>query len=114
MFVRKCDFISPLITLYYKGETRHSSIFSGLISIILIILVLYICIFISFDFLFKLNPNSFYFIMKVKDFDTIKLSHNFFFHYISFLDEYTKQDVFDERVLSIIGVNDGSFISLMF
>ena len=114
MIIRSVDFISPLITLYYKGETRHSSIFSGLISIILIILVLYICIFISFDFLFKLNPNSFYFIMKVKDFDTIKLSHNFFFHYISFLDEYTKQDVFDERVLSIIGVNDGSFISLLF
>ena len=79
MIIRSVDFISPLITLYYKGETRHSSIFSGLISIILIILVLYICIFISFDFLFKLNPNSFYFIMKVKDFDTIKLSHNFFF-----------------------------------
>ena len=79
MIVRSFDFISPLITLYYKGETRHSSIFSGLISIILIILVLYICIFISFDFIFKMNPNSFYFIMNIKDVGTIKLSHNFFF-----------------------------------
>ena len=114
MIIRSVDFISPLITLYYKGETRHSSIFSGLISIILIILVFYISLFISFDFLFKLNPNSFYFIMKVKDVDTIKLSHNFFFHYISFLDEYTKEDVFDERVFSIIGLSSNSFISFIF
>ena len=78
-----------------------------------IFIIVYICIIISFDFLFKLNPNSFYFIMKVKDFDTIKLSHNFFFHYISFLDEYTKQDVFDERVLSIIGLNNNCFIKFL-
>ena len=114
MIVRSFDFISPLITLYYKGETRHSSIFSGLISIILIILVLYICIFISFDFIFKMNPNSFYFIMNIKDVGTIKLSHNFFFHYISFLDEYTKKDVFDEKVFSVIGINKNSFNSFIF
>ena len=79
MFIRNFDFISPLITLYYKGEIRYNSIFSDLIIIILIILVFFICLFISFDFLFELNSNSFYFIMKVKDFDTIKLIHNFFF-----------------------------------
>ena len=78
MFFKNVDFISPLITLYYKGEIRHNSIFSDLILIIHIILVFFICLFISFDFLFELNPNSFYFIMKVKDFDTIKLTHNFF------------------------------------
>ena len=108
MFVRKCDFISPLITLYYKGETRHSSIFSGLISIILIILVLYICIFISFDFLFKINPTSFYFITKIKDIGIINLNQNYFFHYITFIDEERKEDVFDDKLFSVIGMNNPS------
>ncbi len=108
MFVRKCDFISPLITLYYKGETRHSSIFSGLISILLIILVLYICIFISFDFLFKINPTSFYFITKIKDIGIIPLNQNYFFHYITFIDEGRKDDVFDDKLLSVIGMNNPS------
>ena len=29
MYIRKFDFITPLITLYYKGEDIHSSLFSG-------------------------------------------------------------------------------------
>jgi len=53
MIIRKCDIISPLITLYYKGETRHSSISSGCISIIVFILTSIIYLYISFDFLFK-------------------------------------------------------------
>ena len=108
MIIRSVDFISPLITLYYKGETRHSSIFSGLISIILIILVLYICIFISFDFLFKINPTSFYFITKIKDIGIINLNQNYFFHYITFIDEERKEDVFDDKLFSVIGMNNPS------
>ena len=34
MFLKKIDFISPEITLYYKGSLSHSSIISGIISLI--------------------------------------------------------------------------------
>ncbi len=102
MKIRKCDIISPLITLYYKGETRHSSIFSGCISIIVIILTSIICLYISFDFLFKRNPTSFYYLKKDKNIGTINLTYDYFFHYITFLNKYSKEDLYDNKTFSII------------
>lgn len=84
MYIRKLDYFSPLITLYYKGETRHSSLFSGIISILFSIFVFLVCLFISLDFLLKKNPSSSYFKREIKDVGKINLTHNFFFHYISF------------------------------
>ena len=34
MILKKIDFISPEITLFYKGSLSHSSIISGIISLI--------------------------------------------------------------------------------
>ena len=39
-FIKKFDMISPPITLYFKGEDQHSSIFSGILSIIIGLLIL--------------------------------------------------------------------------
>ena len=50
MIIRKFDYFSPVITLYYKGEKRHSSIFSGIISIIFSIFLITVGIYISIDF----------------------------------------------------------------
>ena len=108
MNIRKCDIISPLITLYYKGETRHSSIFSGCISIMVIILTSIICLYISFDFLFKKNPTSFYYLKKDKNIGTINLTYNYFFHYITVLNKYSKEDLYDNKTFSIIGINNAS------
>ena len=107
MYIRKFDFITPLITLYYKGEDKHSSLFSGFFSIILSIIVSIICIFISFDFLFKQNPTAFYYKIKVKDTGIFKLAHNNFFHYLTFIDDKTKENAFDEKLFSVIGLNNG-------
>ena len=107
MYIRKFDFITPLITLYYKGEDKHSSLFSGFFSIILSIIVSIICIFISFDFLFKQNPTAFYYKIKVKNTGIFKLAHNNFFHYLTFIDEKTKENAFDEKLFSVIGLNNG-------
>jgi len=108
MIIRKCDIISPLITLYYKGETRHSSIFSGCISIIVFILTSIICLYISFDFLFKRNPTSFYYLKKDKNIGIINLTNNYFFHYITFLNKYSKNDLYDNKTFSVIGINNAS------
>ena len=107
MYIRKFDFITPLITLYYKGEDKHSSLFSGFFSIILSIIVSIICIFISFDFLFKQNPTAFYYKIKVKNTGIFKLAHNNFFHYLTFIDDKTKENAFDEKLFSVIGLNNG-------
>ena len=111
MFIRKFDYISPLITLYYKGETRHSSLFSGCFSIILTLFTIILSIFLSFDFLFKVNPTSFYFKKQINDIGRINLTYDYFFHYITFLqgyyEKYEEED-FDENAFSIVGINNVS------
>ncbi len=111
MLIGKFDYISPLITLYYKGETRHSSIFSGLISIILAIFVIIIGVFVSFDFLFKRNPTSFYSKKEIRDIGTIELSNHFFFHYLSFIEDDNLH--FDNKSFSSIGINNISYYDFL-
>ena len=111
MLIRKFDYFSPVITLYYKGEKRHSSIFSGIISIIFSIFLITVCIYISIDFLFKKNPSSFYFKREMKNIEIFNLTHDYFFHYITFLDDETKKNDFDEKAFSLIGINNESFVN---
>ena len=40
MFLKKIDIISPKITFHYNGSLAHSSIFSGILSIISILLII--------------------------------------------------------------------------
>ena len=109
MFIRKFDYFSPLITLYYQGEIRHCSRFSGILSIIFSSFVCMICLYISFDFLFKVNPNTYYSKKEVKDFGIVELTNNTFFHYLSFIDEDNNKNYFDDRIYSVIGINNESF-----
>ena len=40
MILKQIDFLSPQITLYYKGSLSHNSIISGLLAIIAFILII--------------------------------------------------------------------------
>jgi hypothetical protein len=60
MFVKKFDFLSPKITLYYKGSSSHSSKLSGIISIISVIFIFSLSIYFSLDLIQRKNPNTYY------------------------------------------------------
>ena len=55
------DFISPRITLFYKGQLKHSSIPSVFISIISVISITILSIIFSLDFILRRNPTAFYY-----------------------------------------------------
>ena len=59
MFIKKVDFLSPNITFYHKGALSHSSIFSGIISIISILLIILLAIYFSLDIIKRKNPKHF-------------------------------------------------------
>ena len=67
MTLKKFDFISPYITLYFKGEDRHSSIFSGILTIILYILVFGFSIYYTIIFVNKSNPTIYFYNRYVSD-----------------------------------------------
>ena len=61
MFFKNCDLISPKITLYFKGEKIHSSIFSGILTIIAYLTVFGFILYYIIRFIKKKNPTIYYY-----------------------------------------------------
>ena len=112
--LRHCDFISPEIVLHYNGDERHSSVASGLMSIGLLTLIIYLVIYISNDFLFHLNPTAFYYKYYLSDLGTYNLDSTGFFHFVNFeFLEGSGLNKIDLKSYAIIGVaqKDATYIS---
>ena len=101
--ISKCDFISPNITLYYRGEENHSSMSSGLISIFLIITIIFFVIYLSFDFITRKNPNSYYYQTYTDDIGIHYLNSSSIFHFIIINYNQFYNYPIDDRYFEIIG-----------
>ena len=105
MYIRKMDFISPRITLYYKGERTHSSIFAGLLTIIVDIICVIFGIVYFLKFIHKLNPQVYYYNRFVEDAGEFPLNSSLMFSFIQIIDtEKNIPDVVDFDILNIIGI----------
>ena len=60
MFIKKMDWLSPPITLYFKGETQHISIFSGILSICAYILVFTAIIYYFLGYIQRQSPKAYF------------------------------------------------------
>ena len=102
------DFISPEITLFYRGKEKHSSFFSTIISILILILIIFLIIYLSKDFLFKKNPTSFTYNTYVDKIHLIPFNSTGILHYINIYNTNDKIHKIDKRAFQIIGlpVND--------
>ena len=83
MFLKQIDIISPKITFYYNGSLAHSSIFSGILSIIAIILIIAFSAPFINDFIKKKNLNTFYFNSFIEDAPTLMINSTSLFHFVS-------------------------------
>ena len=61
MFITALDYISPSITFYHKGNLSHTSIFSGILSIIAIVFVFILGVNYSLEIIQRTDPNTYYF-----------------------------------------------------
>ena len=82
MFLKSFDIISPTITLYYKGDTSHPSIISGVISIIACVIILILGIIDLTNYLKKKNPTAHFFNRYVKDIGDFYINETSLFNYI--------------------------------
>ena len=104
MFLRNFDFLSPEITLFYKGNERHSSISSGIITLLLFFFIIFLINFLSIDFIFKKNPSAFFYNKYIENLDIINLNSNGIFHFVSFFLNNPNNNIFiDKKAISIIG-----------
>ena len=106
MFLRKLDYLSPAITLYYKGEQSHSSIVSGLLTIIVYSICLLFIVIYSIDFVKKANPRVCYYNRYVEDAGEFPVNSSSMFNFIQILDtEKNTPDIVDFDLITIIGID---------
>lgn len=85
MFLKKLDIISPRITIYHKGSLMHSSIVSGILSIITFIFIFIIIIYYSLDMIQKKNPKIYNIESYIEDVPIFKINLTSFFHFINII-----------------------------
>ena len=106
MFIKYLDFLSPRITFYHKGFLSHSSISSGILSIIAVIFVIILGIHFSLDIIRKINPKTFYLHSFVADAGIYQLNSSSLFHYISIIQIFEGKTIYEEldlEAFTIIG-----------
>ena len=82
MIFKKIDMLSPPITLFFKGDNSHSSIFSGILTIVAYIIIVIFGVYYSLDFIQKKNPSVFFFDRYIEDSGEFTLNSSSIFHYI--------------------------------
>ena len=108
MILKKIDFVSPEITLFYKGSLSHSSIISGILSLISCCIIIGISIYYFLSLIYremdcpKIANNHQY----IDDAGSFPLNSSSFFHFVSFDEDGSHQyyDNFDFTSFNLIGL----------
>ena len=105
MLLRKLDFLSPPITLYFKGENSHSSIFAGILTIIVYSICCAFIVLYAIQFIKKANPQVCYYNRYVEDAGEFPVNSSSIFNFIQILDTAKNiPDPIDFDILTIIGI----------
>ena len=114
MFLRKLDMLSPYITLYFKGERKHSSKFSGLLSIIAYVIVFFIGIYYIYDYIYNKVPQAYFYNRYIEDAGNYPLNSSSLFNYIQIYEKRANIPIhFDFSIIRAIGVETGIYDTYM-
>ena len=107
MIFKKIDLISPDITLYNKGFLSHSSIISGLIYVIALIIILIFGIYYFVIFFKKKNPEAYFYNHFIEDAGTFPINSSYLYHFISLMDTRVSDTDFgfDFESFRLIGID---------
>ena len=95
MFIKKFDYLSPPITFYYQGAHSHTSIISGILSIISAIIIIISAGYYLYELIKRKDVNAFYFKSFIEDSGTYPINASSFFHFISLGESYTGFDWYE-------------------
>ena len=105
MILRNLDFLSPEITLYFKGRYKHSSIFSGIITLISYAVILACIIYYTLDFIDRNNPSIYFFNRYVEDAGAYPLNESSIFHYLNLIGASRDKSIeYDFNSIRIYGI----------
>ena len=85
MFLKKIDFLSPKLTLHFFNLYSHSSIISGILTLITYFLYLLSFIYFLLEIFLRENGTSFFYNQMIEDAGSFKMNESMF-HYLRVLD----------------------------
>ena len=114
MFISKFDLLTPPIGLHFRGKGSHSSIFSGIITLLAYLIIIYFAVRYSLEFIKKKNPTAYYVNRQIEDAGIYNFNSTSFFHYIYLTTKKEREIVdFDFDSFRIIGFNTKGFQSFL-
>ena len=107
MILKKFDWISPPITLFFKGEGSHVSMYSALLSIAAYVIVVVFTFYYALGFINRDSPKAYFFTRYVDDAGTFPVNATQMFHFIQVSDPITNEKVpLDFAAFRIVGFDD--------
>ena len=107
MFILKIDMISPPITLSYKGDNKHSSIISVILTGLAYIIVFVFVVYYALEFINRENPTAYFFNRYIEDAGTFPVNASSMFNFIQLVDLDSNKPVpFDFRALRVLGFDE--------
>ena len=100
------DFLSPRITLYHGGRIRHSSFFSGLLTLISYFICLIIAIYSSLDMIKHRKPTAYFYKSFNNETGYYSLDSNGLFHFFQFMNSQKNLFPYDSKFLRIKGMRE--------
>ena len=95
MFIKSLDYLSPSITFYYQGAHSHTSIISGILSIISMAIIMIFAGYYLYGLIIRNGLNAFYFKSFIEDSGTFPVNASSFFHFISLGESYNGSDWYE-------------------
>ena len=86
MFFKKLDMISPPITIFYKGNSTHPSVFSGILTLTVYFVAFYFGIRYSIEYIRHQNPQIYYYNRYIEDAGNFPVNSSQIFSFIQVLD----------------------------
>ena len=107
MFFKKIDLISPPITIFYKGESAHTSIFSGILSLIVYSISTAFGIYYAVNYIKHANPQVYYYNRYVEDAGIFPMNSSSIFNFIQIIDTVSNIPTpVDFDSIRIIGIEE--------
>lgn len=114
MFISKFDLITPPIGLHFRGKGSHSSIVSGIITLLAYIIIVYFAFRYSLEYVKKKKPTAYYVNRHVEDAGIYIFNSTSFFHYIFLTNKRSREIIeFDFDSFRIIGFTNKLYATFM-
>ena len=98
--------LSPPITLYYKGENNHSSIFSAILTLIAYAIIIAAAIYYALIFINKENPTAYFFNRHVEDAGMFPINSTSMFNFLQIYSTTTSSPIpTDFNKLEVVGID---------